>query len=125
MTREFILNTLLEYKQDPSKCAVNNGRCMYLDPKTGNKDSVGKHLIDGKHQSVLGGINILFFFYRPEEILTKEAFNQKIQIEVWKIIQDYHDYMAFKNYRAVNNIVNRLESHTNFKFPELRYEETT
>jgi len=124
MTREFILNTLLEYKQDPSKCAINDLNCMYLDQHTGNKCAVGKHLVNGGHQNFPGGVDRLFSFYDPEKILTKEAFDQKIPNEIWELMQNYHDVIAYRNYKSINKVLNTLESYTNFKFPELRYEKT-
>jgi hypothetical protein len=53
-------------------------------------------------------------------MITKEAFNQKIPIEIWKIMQEYHDYIAREEYWMINHLVDKLESNTNFKFPELK-----
>lgn len=121
MTREFILDTLLEYKLDPGKCAVYAAGCVYLDPSTGNKCAVGKHLIDGEHQKFLGNVVELFEIYSTD-ILTDNAKLQNISIPIWIEMQIYHDIIATNcSTEIINEILIRLENLTGFEFPELRF----
>lgn len=121
MTREFILNTLLSYKEDPNTCAIHNGNCKYLDDK-GRKCALGKHLIEGIHQIFDGGVYDLNEKYGLNNILTEEATLQNIPIVVWAEIQGYHDYLASANIEGCNRTVKSLEDKTDFKFPELYFE---
>jgi hypothetical protein len=119
MTREFILNTLLGYKQDSSTCAVDKyGKCSYLT-EDGKKCAIGKHLIDGEHQKLIGYVYQLNEKYGLNNILTEEAKKQEIPVIVWEIMQSYHDNIV-RNY-SINDVVNKLEAETGFKFPELKF----
>jgi hypothetical protein len=124
MTREFILNTLLPYKQDPTTCAIDGTNCLYLT-KDGKKCAVGKHLIDGEHQNIKSWVYVLNDKYDLNNILTKEAKKQEIPLKVWGIMQSYHDKIAteqsFHNFHIINDVVNKLEEETGFKFPELKF----
>ena len=94
MEKKFILDTLLPYKQDPTTCAKNGkGGCSYLTID-GRKCAVGKHLVDGEHQNSGLYAERLFTFYNPDDILTEEAKQQQIPIDVWEKMQSYHDYIA-------------------------------
>jgi hypothetical protein len=118
MTREFILNTLLPYKENPSICAIDNG-CVYLAPN-GKKCAVGKHLIEGEHQKFVGDIYDLDAEYNLNNILTEEAQKQNIPFKVWKLMQDFHDCIATKvSETRLNYIIKKLEEETNFYFNEL------
>lgn len=117
MTREFILNTLLPYKEDVSKCAYENSFCKYLT-NDGRKCAVGKHLIDGDHQRLEGSVGQLVNKYGWYPF-TKEAQDQKINLTVWSIMQRYHDSLS-QTHRGSNTIVDDLEKSTGFEFPELR-----
>jgi len=45
--RQFVLDTLLPYKEDPSTRGIGvNGSCVYLNKKNGNKCAFGMHLKD-------------------------------------------------------------------------------
>lgn len=123
MTKEFILNTLIKYKEDRSKCA-SNGKvsCVYLHLKTGNKCAVGEHLIDGEHQQFTGSADRLFEKY-GFGILTQEAQEQQIPVNVWMKMQQYHDSIAYYGSKGkeLSHIVENLETNTGFKFPELLF----
>ena len=89
MTKEFILNTLIKYKEDRSKCAsLGKVSCVYLHLKTGNKCAVGEHLIDGEHQHFNGSVDRLFDKY-GFGILTQEAQEKQIPVNVWMEMQQY------------------------------------
>ena len=51
--KKFILDTLLPYKKDPSKCAILNDKCVYImrDGKTTKKCALGKWMKKGPWQS--------------------------------------------------------------------------
>ena len=124
MEKKFILDTLLPYKQDPTTCAKNGkGGCEYLT-KDGRKCAVGKHLIDGEHQMSSLYVSSLFSRYNPDDILTEEAKQQQIPINVWAKMQEYHDYIARgETFLVINDKVKELEQLTGFEFPELMFEE--
>lgn len=121
MTKEFILNTLLPYKENPSNCANEDSGCVYLTAD-GKKCAVGKHLIDGEHQKYVGGVLGLFEFYDKDRILTEEAKAQGIPDDVWVVMQYYHDSIASgKRHFRINKHVKQLEEFTGFEFPELMF----
>lgn len=132
MTKEFILETLLPYKEDVSLCSTESGICVYLTTD-GRKCAVGKHLIDGPAQSYSGNVYSLDGRYCLNDILTEEAKEQNIPLLVWNSIQCYHDKLSYLykcksdylQYRinGVNEALDNLEESTNFKFPELRFVE--
>lgn len=122
MTREFILNTLLPYKEDPSTCAIDRGTCKYLDSK-GRKCALGKHLIEGIHQTFNGVVDELDVKYGLNNILTEEAKLQGIPINVWKKMQNYHDELANGRTSYIIGIISVLEIKTGLKFPELYFNE--
>lgn len=120
MTREFILNTLIGYKEDPSTCAGDKGNCLYLT-KDGRKCAVGKHMREGPWQKVTFGIADIFEDYDSKEFLTKEAYDQNISIILWEVMQSYHDSIFRNDLDGANYYVIRLEHITTFKFPELKF----
>ena len=123
MEKKFILDTLLPYKQDPTTCAKNEkGGCSYLTTD-GRKCAVGKHLVDGEYQNSGLYAERLFTFYNPDDILTEEAKQQQIPINVWAKMQEYHDYIARgETFLVINDKVKELEQLTGFEFPELMFE---
>src|SRR6478752_232003 len=111
MTREFILNTLLPYKEDPSTCATNAfGNCMYLDDK-GRKCALGKHMKEGPWQLEENkNINTLSDEYTLNHMLTDEALDQNISIDIWSTIQSYHDRIADESsWYIKSNVISELE----------------
>lgn len=124
MTREFILDTLLPYKQDPSTCAIDGLSCLYLTPD-GRKCAVGKHLKEGEWQNKGGHAIDLFNTWGEEAVLTEEALAQNIPLEIWILIQRCHDALAHKDLVSYNDDVCMLEEATGFKFPELLIESIT
>ncbi len=123
MTREFILDTLLPYKENPSICGINdNGNCLYVT-NNHNKCAVGKHLIEGEHQYFEGDVYGIDTEYNLNNILTEEAQKQNIPLHIWDLMQSYHDSIAKGRLNKINTIVIDLEKQTNFEFPELFFSE--
>lgn len=130
--RQFILDTLLPYKTDPTKCAWNETfrTCEYMS-SDGRRCGIGQHLVDGKHLRFVGGIDSLNEVYGLDNILTKEARNQNFSIEVWRKIQLYHDTIIFINLPSwksditredeINTIVKDLEELVEIELPELKF----
>lgn len=118
--KQFILNTLLPYKLDPSTCAYEFGRCSYLT-EDGKKCAVGKHLREGKHQQSHLPVKNLFRAYGMS-ILNNDAREQNITSLGWYFIQSYHDHLVL-NYspHSINNRVKKLENHFNMSLPELMF----
>lgn len=117
-TRQFILDTLLPYKENPNNCAMEENKCLYLDSQ-GRKCAVGKHLVEGVHQSYTGSLSGLLKHY-GENIFTEEAKSHHIPKELWSAMQDYHDSIALElepRYKAY--AIERIESLSKFEFPEL------
>lgn len=121
--REFILNTLIGYKNDPSTCAIDNHRdCMYL-VHDGRKCAVGKHLKEGIHQQHVGNVGSLIEKY-GENIFTDEARQYNLSEVEWKLMQRYHDGIALGLYNNYyNQVVKDLEHETKLEFPELIFQE--
>lgn len=121
--KQFILDTLLPYKQDVNLCAYYHGDCMYL-LNDGRKCAVGKHMREGEWQHYGEGFLGLIKLYKEEDFFTEEAFKMALNTEAWDAMQEYHDTLLVKKDRnlRINLTVDRLERATNLKFNELRFE---
>lgn len=133
--RQFILDTLLPYKEDITKCAViKYGSCEYLTDD-GRKCAVGMHMKPGPWQLYVGDVVDLFEEYNSEDILTDDALSMRFTAYDWKPIQKYHDTIANfhknqgdiiispnVNKEAANDAVRHMESIHNIKLPELLIE---
>jgi len=130
--REFVLNTLLPYKEDPETCSTGTKMidglevdiCLYL-AKNGNKCAVGKHMVEGPWQSNGGGIRALIEDYTFEQMLTPEAFAMGFNTKTWAAIQTYHDKLSIhsKKPQCMNLHVRRLEKELDVQLPELMFDE--
>lgn len=117
-TRQFIVDTLLPYKENKDNCAVLNNNCYYLDEK-GRRCALGKHLKEGEWLSYGLPARNLFKKY-TKKILTDEAKSHKISIKIWGIIQEYHDALGLElKPEYLTSALERLEAQTGLKFPEL------
>lgn len=118
--RKFILDTLLPYKKDRKTCAMQDNLCVYLT-EDGRKCALGQHMKPGPWQKSESGVYGVFEKYGSEEVLTKKAFDQKLENIVWNKIQAYHDNLSSEHLmKGLRRIVDDLEIHTGVKFPELR-----
>lgn len=117
MTKEFIIKTLLPYKNDNSLCAYEFGDCEYLT-KEGKKCAIGKHMKKGMWQSFHGTVIDLFLNHKENTIMTKKWLKQNIPLNVAHSMQRYHDRTATRS--NINEIVLDLEIKTGFDLNELK-----
>lgn len=120
--KQFILDTLLPYKEDPSLCAYYDTACMYEAPN-GNRCALGKHIVstDPEVLEFKGGSEMLFACYKPEKILSKQALSFNIDIRGWEVIQHYHDTIGEDGYtKRLNSLVDIMESHFGVNLDNLR-----
>ena len=117
--KQFILDTLLEYRQDPSKKALEKGSCKYLT-EDGRKCAVGKWMKEGIWQTFKGDFGFLISSHNPEDFFKKEALDMDFGIGGWTLIQKYHDNYNPCNKYDVNNTVLRIEQYFNIELPELK-----
>lgn len=116
--RQFILDTLLPYKNNPETCAHKNGRCLYLT-ESGNKCAVGKHMKKGKWQYSDKRIRPLLDEY-TDKIFTKKALKHELSWRVWDLMQGYHDsIVATKSLFTTNFYVKGIEESLGIELPEL------
>lgn len=89
--QQFIIDTLLPYFQDPSTCAYENGKCMYMT-HAGKKCAVGKHIRPEKYTDKIEQTMLMHIL--NEDNLTPEAMEQELTYEQWCAIQAVHDNLA-------------------------------
>lgn len=132
--REFILATLLPYKENPDTCAFGalENQCLYLmrdDNGTVKHCAVGKWLLEPSSDKLCsvkdicdGDIDTL------KKMLKPDAAAQNLPIIVWLKMQNYHDLLAEsvfdKNILVdypilINNKVKAIEDMLEIKLPEL------
>lgn len=108
---QFIIDTLLPYKEDPETRAVSRyDLCTYLTDD-GKKCAIGKHLKEGNWQSYVGSVKALNEEFTLSEILTDEAKEQNFDLKDWFDMQNYHD--TFNVESAANQHLIRLEQNLN------------
>ena len=121
--KQFILDTLLPYKEDPTTCAIGDAKCMYLT-EDGRKCAVGKHMKKGKWQESKFNLSVeaISNCYGLEKVLKKSALKQELTVQQWGYIQSYHDYVAMgRRDTLINNQVKRLEESLNIDLTELKF----
>ena len=124
--KEFVLKTLLPYKEDPSKCAsvttteygINSDRCMYLT-EDGRKCAVGVWMNEGEWQKSFKSARELLNEYPQDKVLKKEALEMNLTLSEWQLLQSYHDTLAHHP-RHINNRVKIIENILEIKLPELK-----
>ncbi len=118
--RQFILDTLLPFLQDPSTCAMDsNGNCRYLT-EDGRKCALGKHIRPEAYLPEMEGYGALMLDRHGMDILTDEAKQYNFTIDDWYAIQNIHDGLA--NRRGTLQMTRRikeLEEKMECEFPEL------
>ena len=119
--KQFILETLLPYKEDPTTCAIDGGKCEYLT-EDGRKCAVGKHMKKGTWQTVFMDVSNINDEFGIDKVLKKSALKQGFTIEQWGHIQRYHDKCADHSHIEVMNFrVDKLEESLNMDLTELRF----
>lgn len=123
--RQFILDTLLPYKNDPSTCGYDeeDGGCLYKT-KLGQKCAVGKHIVEKTFDyKEYNGSSVDDLFYDfGDSFLTEEARKQELSVDIWTKMQNYHDNIALrKSSKTINNRLDLLEKATGLTFDELRF----
>lgn len=118
--KNFILKTLLPYKEDPSKCGTNkSGNCVYLTGD-GKKCAFGRWMKKGEWQNQRRIASGVLNEY-GNKILLKEARDMGFSGKQWNDIQNYHDSIGMReNISQTNNIVRRLEDKFGIELPELK-----
>jgi len=122
--RQFILDTLLPYKQDPSTCGFFKSSCMYLT-EDGRKCAVGKHMKPGPWQDIQASVVGIDTKYGLTNVLTDEANAMNLTVKEWQAIQGYHDALNGSSSSMVmtmNFHLENLEKVTGLKFPELKFQ---
>ena len=118
--KQFILDTLLPYKQDPKTCAIE-GTCLYLT-EDGRKCAVGKHMKKGKWQTKVMDVNGINDVFGLDKVLKKSALKQGFTVEQWELIQRYHDKCASYSHIGLMNLrVKKLEESLNIDLTELKF----
>ena len=135
MTKEFILKTLLPYKENPELCGFEDDNCKYLtnDNKT---CAIGQYMLTGPWQHEVSTASTLFDKYKIQNItiMTEEWLEQNIPYDVANEMQQYHDSIAYikrdnenyniPNINRINNtnnvIISNLEKLTGFELNELK-----
>ena len=119
--KQFILDTLLPYKEDPTTCAIGDGECLYLT-KDGRKCAVGKHMKKGKWQTEFSSVEDIEDEFGLDKVLKKSALKQGFTIEQWTYMQQYHDNAGLGRVKVlINDRVEKLEQSLNIDLTELRF----
>ena len=119
--KQFILDTLLPYKEDPATCAIGDGECLYLT-KDGRKCAVGKHMKKGKWQTKFSSVEDIEYEFGLDKVLKKSALKQEFTIEQWNLMQQYHDNVALSRRKVlINDKVKKLEESLNIDLTELKF----
>lgn len=120
--KDFILKTLLPYREDKNNCGrIEDGACMYLTPD-GKKCAVGRWMKEGEWQNYDFAVGMLSDKYNLEDILLEPAKDMKFSVGDWKAIQEYHDSVGLdgsKDY--INSKVSILEEKFDVNLTELRF----
>ena len=119
--KQFILDTLLPYKEDPTTCAIDGVKCLYLT-KDGRKCAVGKHMKKGKWQTEFMDVRDVDREFSLDKVLKKSALKQGFTVEQWHLIQRYHDKCAnYSHIDVMNFRVEKLEESFNIDLTELKF----
>ena len=119
--KQFILDTLLPYKEDPTTCAIDGDSCVYLT-EDGRKCAVGKHMKKGRWQEVITDVIGINREFGIEKVLKKSALKQGFTIKQWELIQRYHDKCAdYSHIEVMNFRVELLEESLNIDLTELKF----
>jgi hypothetical protein len=120
MTKEFIIKSLLPYKENPHLCGYENGWCMYLT-SDGKKCSIGQYMKKGKWQSLYNvRVDKLLTGNKVKKYMKAIWCKQNVPNVVALYMQKYHDCIANDNKYNINVIVGCLENNTGYNLNELK-----
>lgn len=131
--KNFVLKTLLPYKQDPSKCGTSDtGTCQYLT-SDGKKCAVGRWMKKGWWQDYMGDAvtleqEVARSGLTLNDILLKEARDMNLSSEEWSELQCYHDSLSRHSNdimvtrpEVLNKRVDAIEHKFDIELNELRF----
>ena len=120
--KNFVLKTLLPYKEDPSTCGYDKEEnvCQYLT-KEGKKCALGKWMKKGPWQNSGYDAYEILNEYNQQEVLLKPALEMDFSREVWEEIQGYHDYIALGEKTSALSALVGIEALLKIDLPELRF----
>lgn len=123
--REFVLKTLLPYKEDNSLCGFERDGCVYLT-NDGRKCAVGKWMEPGPWQKSTSDYLGLVQYFSPKEFFVEKAHSMNLTDIAWVLMQAYHDSIARYSADMCTSSINRalkalkgLEKELNIELPEL------
>lgn len=120
-TKQFILKTLLPYKEDANNCAYMEGRCKYLT-EDGKKCAIGQHMKEGEWQDFEGDVRNLLIEYNRSHIFTEEFLSHDLDLELMVNMQQYHDYTTDKPAKKhIDNVVKMIELKLGIDLDELKW----
>ena len=117
MTKEFIIKSLLPYKENPDLCGYNGKNCVYLT-EDNKKCAIGQYMKPGPWQNIQGSVTTLFHEHEEIDIMTDEWLKQNVTEAAANAMQEYHDSIA-KGYE-IHFAVGKLEQYTGFNLNELK-----
>lgn len=126
MTKEFLIKSLLPYKENNELCALNGSKCVYLT-NDNKKCAIGQYMIPGEWQKYPNGVELLFDKFPEKDIMTDEWIEQNVAPNCAAQMQIYHDNISFYECHPVtysviiNGAVSQLESMTGFNLNELKF----
>jgi hypothetical protein len=120
--KNFVLKTLLPYKQDPSTCGYDKEEeaCLYLT-KEGKKCAFGKWMKKGPWQHCGADAYSILRENTQQKVLLKPALEMDFWPEVWQNIQYYHDCIAKGEKTDALKALDEIEHLLEIELPELRF----
>jgi len=118
MTKEFIIKSLLPYKQNPDLCGYNGTMCAYLT-KDNKKCAVGQYMKEGPWQKSEDSVLGIFQEYPEKDIMTDEWIQEDIPYKVAEAMQGYHDELVSTMF-GIKHYVDILEYYTGFNLSILK-----
>lgn len=126
ITKQFILDSLLKYKENPKLCGYSDNACKYFTDD-GRNCAIGQYMkksairiYEVKENEEIN--NILNNNIPLEKIFKKEylpIFENEENFTVLNYMQNYHDTIA-QGFNYLTFIVDKLEELTKFNLEELR-----
>jgi len=128
--KQFILDTLLEYKLDKNKCAfIDNEslgygeRCVYLDKTTGKTCAIGKWMNPGPWQSIEASVDdVIDQFNDQEQMFKKRLLDLNFSVKALTLLQQFHDNIGLDMVNKNRHVIRDLEDMFEINLDELKDE---